>query len=109
MKVYINKYRRHWLSPYTICEKICFWREIEYEEPWVEAVNKVLEPIMTKIMNIMDVIHPKIDYVKIDHWDTWSMDHTLSYIILPMLKQLRNTKHGYPVVDEDDEIGRAHV
>ena len=102
MKVYLNCYRRHWLSPYKICEWLCFWREIEYEEPWVEAVNKVLEPVMTVIMNVMDVIHPKIDYVKIDRWDTWSMDHTLSYIILPMLKQLQDTKHGSPFVEDDD-------
>ena len=102
MKVYLSNYRNHWLSPYKICEKICFWREIEYEEPWVKAVNTVLEPIMTRIMNLMNVINPKIDYVKIDRWDTWSMDHTLSYIILPMLKQLKATKHGYPIVDEND-------
>jgi len=32
--------------------------------------------------------------VRIDPWDTWSMDQTLVPIILPMLKQLRATKHG---------------
>ena len=40
--------------------------------------------------------------VQIDPWDTWSMDHTLAHIILPMLKQLRNTKHGSPNVDNTD-------
>jgi len=34
--------------------------------------------------------------VKIDKWDTWSMDHTLSHIILPMLIQLKATQHGHP-------------
>lgn len=34
--------------------------------------------------------------VKIDRWDTWSMDHTLAYIILPMLKKLKEEKHGTP-------------
>jgi len=57
---------------------------------------------MTVIMNVMDVIHPKIDYVKIDRWDTWSMDHTLAKIILPMLKQLKDTKHGSAIVDLED-------
>jgi len=37
--------------------------------------------------------------VRIDPWDTWSMDHTLAPIILPMLKQLKETKHGAPYVD----------
>lgn len=43
----------------------------------------------------------KID-VRIDPWDTWSMDHTLAHIITPMLKQLRATQHGAPAVDMDD-------
>lgn len=40
--------------------------------------------------------------VRIDHWDTWSMDDTLAHIILPMLKQLKATKHGSPIVDDED-------
>ena len=40
--------------------------------------------------------------VKIDPWDTWSMDHTLAHIIHPMLVQLKKTQHGAPnTVDED--------
>ena len=40
--------------------------------------------------------------VHIDPWDIWSMDHTLAPIILPMLKQLKATKHGAPAVDLED-------
>ena len=40
--------------------------------------------------------------VRIDPWDTWSMDHTLAHIVLPMLKQLKATKHGAPQVDWED-------
>lgn len=40
--------------------------------------------------------------VRIDPWDTWSMDHTLAHIIAPMLKQLKETKHGSPLVDDED-------
>jgi hypothetical protein len=39
------------------------------------------------------VIHP---------WDTWNMDRTLALIILPMLKQLKEAKHGSPFVDDED-------
>lgn len=106
MKVYINKYRYHWVSPYTICEKICFWREIDYDEPWVKTANRVLEPICTLWMKFLDRVHPKVDYVKIDYWDTWSMDSTLSPIILPMLKQLHKHKHGAPNVDDEDVPAR---
>ena len=34
--------------------------------------------------------------VRIDGWDTWSLDHTLALIILPALLQLKNTKQGVP-------------
>src|SRR5210317_2030409 len=40
--------------------------------------------------------------VRIDPWDTWSMDHTLAPIILPMLVQLKAEKHGAPFVDNED-------
>ena len=40
--------------------------------------------------------------VRIDDHDTWSMDHTLAHIILPMLVQLKATKHGAPNVDPKD-------
>jgi hypothetical protein len=36
--------------------------------------------------------------IRIDKYDTWSMDHTLAPIILPMLVQLKETKHGAPWV-----------
>lgn len=102
MKIYFNKYKYHWLSPYKICEFVCFWREIDYDEPWVKQVNKVLEPMMTAWMKFLDIVHPKINYVKIDKWDTWGADSTLSYIILPMLKQLHEHKHGAPNTDDED-------
>lgn len=40
--------------------------------------------------------------VKIHKYDTWSMDHTLAYIVLPMLKQLKKSKHGAPNTDDED-------
>lgn len=47
-------------------------------------------------MKILDTIYPRVEYVKIDKYDTWNMDNTLAMIILPMLKQLKANKHGYP-------------
>ena len=40
--------------------------------------------------------------IRIDPYDTWSMDHTLALIIHPMLIQLKETKHGSPWVDDED-------
>ena len=110
MKVYINNYRDHWLSPYTILKAVCFWEKddgVFYNledkpghkyEKWINRLN----PICMGIQKVLNYIRPKINYVKIDRWDTWSMDHTLAYIILPMLKQLKDSKHGAPWVDDED-------
>jgi hypothetical protein len=89
---------------------VCFWEkdddifynhEDKPDAPYEKWVNR-LQPICEFGQKVMDKIHPKIDYVKIDRWDTWSMDHTLGQIALPMLKQLNATKHGAPFVDDED-------
>ena len=41
-------------------------------------------------------------YVKIDKWDTWSMDHTLALVAHPMLVQLRDTTNGSPFIEFED-------
>jgi len=40
--------------------------------------------------------------IRVDDYDTWNMDDTLAHIILPMLKQLKEKKHGSPLVDIED-------
>lgn len=49
-----------------------------------------------------DASKPRKKEIRIDPWDTWSMDHTLALIIYPMLIQLKETKHGAPFVDDED-------
>ena len=48
--------------------------------------------------------HRKID-VEIEHFDTWSLDHTLAHIIYPALLQLKAAKHGVPSEVVDDVGG----
>jgi hypothetical protein len=119
MKVYTSKYRNHWVSPYRILTKICFWeKDIDriYNlkddpanpyEPWV----KVLEPFCLVWQRFLDLVHPRIEYIKLDRWDTWSFDHTMAEIILPGLKQLKETKQGAPWTDDEDvpEYLRSHM
>jgi hypothetical protein len=40
--------------------------------------------------------------VKIDKWDTWNADHSIALIAVPLLIQLKETKHGSPNVDDAD-------
>lgn len=102
MKIYLTKPRNHWVSPYKILEKVFFWREIDYDEPIIDKWSDRLEPFCKAWQKFLDFIHPEVHYIKIDYWDTWSMDYTLSPIIAPMLKQLQKTKHGAPLVDDED-------
>jgi hypothetical protein len=102
MKIYMNKPKDNWLSPYTIIEKAFFWREIDYDEPIVEFWNGILSPFCVVLFDIRQFFNRDIRYVKIDPWDTWSMDSTLNRIILPLLKQLKKDKHGAPHVDNED-------
>jgi hypothetical protein len=110
VKVYKSGYRNHWVSPYTILKAVCFWEkddDVFYNhedipghkyDKWVNF----LDPFCKAWSKFLDFVHPQINYVKIDRYDTWSMDHTLADIILPMLKQLQKDKHGAPFVDDED-------
>jgi hypothetical protein len=40
--------------------------------------------------------------VRVDNYDVWGADHTLAMIIAPTLKKLKEIKHGYPHVDNED-------
>lgn len=70
-------------------------RTLEKVDDWVQAVYNVFNKIY------FDRREQKVK-VSLDPWDTWSMDSTLGYIVLPMLKQLKATKHGGPMVDAED-------
>ena len=114
MKVYLGKPRYHWISPYTMIDYVFFWKpwseafkerydpDIEDRPEWVESVADFLVPVSKGIQWVLDKIHPEVNIVKIDYYDTWSMDTTLSPIILKMLIQLKETKHGFGLIDDED-------
>jgi hypothetical protein len=97
MKVFIGKYVK-WIGPYQLADTIPFISEDTSEKigDWLAKtwVNDLCEWLQTKKERKIKV--------RIDPYDTWSMDNTLAHIILPMLKQLKETKHGSPMVDGDD-------
>jgi hypothetical protein len=71
-----------------------------------DHVLEVIEELVQSVYNVFNWLwfdrrtqHIK---VRIDKSDTWSMDHTLAHIVLPMLVQLKRTKHGAPNVDNAD-------
>ena len=97
MRVKIGPYKKWW-GPYQFADLIPFIGAYRKEmigdwlaETWV---NNVCEWFYSKTERKIKV--------HIDRYDTWSMDHTLGLIILPMLKQIKETKHGSPYVDDED-------
>lgn len=129
MKVTIGPYR-NWFGPYQLASALCFWvpkvkdRHGFREQPaWVHKFgewlahgevlpepavgevysrNKRPETWLYRLLKRIDHHRQRKVQVRIDPWDTWSMDHTLGLIALPMLKQLRDNAHGAPPVDMTD-------
>ena len=99
MKINIGPYPR-WFGPYQIAEKLLFWKD--KDDDVVFAFGDWLDKY-TPIARISQWFFSKRKVkVRIDPYDTWSMDHTLGLIIVPMLKQLKATKHGSPSVSDAD-------
>ena len=99
MKIHIGPYPR-WFGPYQLAEKLLFWKD--KEDDAVFAFGEWLDD-HTPIARISQWFFSKRKVeVRIDSYDTWSMDHTLGLIIVPMLKQLKATKHGSPSVSDAD-------
>jgi len=112
MKVVIGPYK-NWIGPYQLADAIFFWQDKHNDKcKWADRAHKFgtwlsenkdgSDSTLLKICQWIESKRHRQVYVRIDKYDTWSMDHTLAYIILPMLKQLQATKHGSPNVDDLD-------
>ena len=127
MKVKIGKYK-NWIGPYQIAEVIFFFipkvkdeygllrtrdfvhkfgewlahGSIEPETKIWRVTSERPKTWLYKLCNLIDHKRKQTIKVQIDPWDTWSMDRTLAHIILPMLKQLKEKKHGAPFTDDED-------
>ena len=113
MKVYIGPYRNNHFSC-RFYDKFCekkygrdkYWnmKEEEFDriDRFLERIEDFCQSVLNLTINIITSKQKRKIDIRIDKYDTWSMDHTLALIILPMLKQLREDKHGSPWVDEED-------
>ena len=110
MKVKIGGYL-HWWGPYQIVDAIFFWQEKypskELDARWDYRLKDKLSDWLasTWVANFCQWVHDKRKRtikIKVDKYDTWSLDYTLSLIAVPLLKQLKETKHGAPCVEDED-------
>jgi hypothetical protein len=99
MKVTLGPYR-DWIGPYQIADWLqkvgvsedrCYKFGEWLSNTWVNAACTWVHSKKHRTIK-----------VKIDRWDSWSADCTMSTIIAPLLKQLHETKHGAPCTDDED-------
>ena len=110
MKVYIGNYP-NWYSTYNfenwLLEKLHKKYHWDIEEKDYTRLDKIIVWCCDKWQKVLNVTINKLFQkrtvkIRIDKYDTWNMNDTLAMIILPMLKQLKETKHGSPMVDLED-------
>ena len=111
MKVKIGKYPTYYTC-YHIARWFCFWEKRELfsgKDYFSDKLGNWLahkkNGDYTWLANFLQWFNEGREQkikVRIDPWDTWSMDYTLARIALPMLKQLREDSHGAPCVDDED-------
>ena len=115
MKVYLGPHRT-WIGPYQIADLLCFWvREVpdEYgimsKPDWVHDFGTWLandkngnDSWLTRVCEWVQSKKKRHEWVHIDNYDVWGMDHTLALIIHPMLVKLKSQKHGYGFVENKD-------
>ena len=99
MKVKIKKYPNFY-GIYQVTK----WLEHIVPEDTLEKIRgwKRLEPYSTYANWRVGRIEGKRVRVKIESFDTWSLDCTLATIISPSLKRFRDVLHTYPSVAKDD-------
>lgn len=112
MKVYIGPHPTDWLrcQVYTRYMNKKYgrfkWNESQTKfEEFLEKVEDLTQEFYNRTINRMLRHRKRKIKVRIDRYDTWNMDDTLSYIILPMLEQLQKSKQGAPFVDDEDVPG----
>jgi len=105
MRVKIGPYK-NWIGPYQISEKLLFWMDKNDDRvfnfgKWL-AGGDDKDSLLMKLCVWVESKRKRNVKIQIDRYDTWNMNDTLALIILPMLKQLKATKHGAPFVEPDD-------
>jgi len=99
MYVKIGKYTSWW-GPYQIADLL---RYVGVSEDRCHKLGeKLADTFVNDICQWVESKRKRNVKVRIDDFDVWSMDSTLAYIILPMLKKLKRQQHGAPYTEDSD-------
>jgi hypothetical protein len=102
------------IGPYQIAEKILFWKD-KYNDEVVYKLGNFLasgtyssntnlenETWLYKFCSWIHSFKKRKVEINIDNYDVWDASYSLGLIILPILKKLKENKHGSPFVDPMD-------
>lgn len=107
MKVRLGPYTT-WVGPYQIAEKLLFWLDKHEDDrvhqfgTWLANDKHGEDSWLMKFCNWVQSKKTRQEYVKLDYYDHWNVDHTLAVIIAPLLIELKKHKHGYGFIDDAD-------
>jgi hypothetical protein len=99
MKVHLGPYLKYW-GPYQIADLLQY---VGVSEERCDKIGVWLAE--TRLNDICQWIYEKRKRkieVRIDNYDVWGMDQTLAMIIAPMLRKLKEQKHGTPYTEISD-------
>lgn len=79
-------------------------------DSWMEKLEDSIQWIYDHSWNILmpKLFSERKIKIRVDKWDSWNADHTIAMIIHPILKQLQDTKHGAPHVENSDVPESLH-
>lgn len=98
MYVKIGPYTK-WHGPYQIADLL---KKVGVSEDRCHNIGKWLDDTWVNDLLIWNDSKKKRNIkIKIDKYDTWSLDHTLALIILPALEEFKQDSRGYQIVDAE--------
>ena len=114
MRVKIGPYV-DWFGPHQMADAVFFWLEKHPDDDVYETRIYRLQRWVSDFLagkNNSSWLHTFCEWVhkhrkrkvvvKLDHYDHWNAEHTMALIILPLLKALKEHKHGSPEVSLSD-------
>lgn len=115
MKIYIGPYTTWW-GPYQIADLL------QYIGVSSERCDRIGDWLAdTWVNDLCTWFHKKYGerkaIIRIDNYDTWSLDYTLAQIIHPALIKFRDGRHGThytdiedaPHIPDDEDVGHGHM
>lgn len=100
MKIFIGPYKKYW-GPNQLSDLLKY---VGVKEYYYDKIGEFLsETWLDTFCEWIDKHRNRNIKIKIHNYDIWNLDHTLSLIILPSLKLLKEQKQGVPHLLEEEQ------